>query len=225
MQGKWTKRHRPLQVPSIFNLPYTLDGNTTRTSQFSVVGYLCHSGNEHQHGHFYAVFLYRGMSWLVDDGAYPKVISQITETTKKQMVQVWAVPSERLLPGQLPHDPIPRTRTTEEPPAKRRNTDGVTFEFANITNMGQQVRQWLLCKKRAPFLAVETHLGLADHDKTLQWMTARGYIAMGAAAAESVKGGTHGGIMMLFPQDQHVHFLHKQIIEGSFGLLKGLSCS
>lgn len=179
VQGKWTKHHRPLQVPSIFNLPYTLDGNTTRTSQFSVVGYLCHSGNEHQHGHFYAVFLYRGMSWLVDDGACPKVISQITETTKQQIVQVWAVPSERLLPGQLAHDSLQRTRSSAEQPAKRRNTEGLCFEFANLTNMGQQVKQWLISKNRVLFMAVETHLGLDDHNKTLQWMTARGYVAMG----------------------------------------------
>ena len=214
VQGQWTKHHRPLRVPSIFNLPYTLDGNTTRTRQYSIVGYLCHSGTEHQHGHFYAVFIYRGMSWIVDDGSYPKVLSQITETTKQQIVQVWAVPSEILLPAAVPHDDVSKVDKVEEPPTKRRNQEGVSFEFANITNVGQQVRQWLISKSRVPIFVVETHLGPDDHNKMMQWMTARGYSAMGAAAAESVKGGTNGGIMMLFPQDQHVHFVQKQIIDG-----------
>ena len=186
----WTKHHRPLRAPSIFNLPYTLDGHTTRTSQFSVVGYLCHSGNEHQHGHFYAVFLYRGMSWLVDDGAYPTVISQITETIKQQIVQVWAVPSELLLPANVPHDDLRTVEKKPEPPAKRRRQEGVSFEFANVTNMGQQVRQWLISKPRVPIFVVETHLGQDDRNKMLQWMTARGFGAMGTAAAESVKAPT-----------------------------------
>lgn len=92
--GEWTKHHRPLQVPSIFNLPVTYDGNETRTKQYSVIGYLCHSGNEHQRGHFFAVFMYRGLSWLVDDGAFPRPTAQLPEEMKQQM---WAVPSEQLL--------------------------------------------------------------------------------------------------------------------------------
>ena len=74
VNGAWTKHHRELQVPSIFNLPLTMDGNETQTLQFSVIGFLCHSGTAHQEGHFFAVFVYRGLYWLVDDGAYPKAI-------------------------------------------------------------------------------------------------------------------------------------------------------
>ena len=59
VNGEWTKHHRALQVPSIFNLPLTLNGQETRTEQFSVIGYLCHSGTAHQQGHFFAVFIYR----------------------------------------------------------------------------------------------------------------------------------------------------------------------
>ena len=55
--------------------------------------------------------------------------------------------------------------------------------------MGQSVRQWLLSKPRQPTFVVETHLGAEDHVQTLQWMTARGYGALGEPAAESVKGG------------------------------------
>ena len=215
VDGRWTKHHRPLRVPSIFNLPLTLDGNSTRTKQYSVVGYLCHSGNAHQHGHFYAVFLYRGMSWIVDDGAFPKAVAQITAETQKQIVQVWAVPSEILLPDHIQHDVIIKKKEPEfEPESKRHCSEGLRFDFANITNMGQAVRQWLLSKPRQPTFVVETHLGAEDHVKTLQWMTARGYGALGEPAAESVKGGTHGGMMLLFPQNQHFHYVQRKILEG-----------
>ena len=93
VNGAWTKHHRDLQVPSIFNLPLTMDGNETKTQQFSVIGFLC---TAHQEGHFFAVFVYRGLFWLVDDGAYPKAIQGISEKIKQQIVQVWAIPSCRL---------------------------------------------------------------------------------------------------------------------------------
>ena len=70
LEGEWTKHHQILKVPSVFNLPVTYDGNETKTEQFSVVGHLCHSGTAHKSGHFYAVFCYRGLMWLVDDGLF-----------------------------------------------------------------------------------------------------------------------------------------------------------
>ena len=79
--GEWTKHHRPLLVPSIFNLPTTQDGNETRTTQYSVIGFLCHSGTAHLQGHFYAVFIYRGLYWIVDDGVFPRACPQLSETT------------------------------------------------------------------------------------------------------------------------------------------------
>ena len=65
--GEWTKHHQILNVPTIFNIPYTEDGNVTKTEQYSVVGLLCHSGNPRKHGHYFAIFVYRGVYWLVDD--------------------------------------------------------------------------------------------------------------------------------------------------------------
>ena len=212
--GAWTKYHRPLQVPSIFNLPITTDGNSTRTQQFSVIGYLCHSGNEHQHGHFYALFLYRGLSWLVDDGLFPRALPGIQDSLKQQIVQVWAVPSDMLLPSNLQHDEIARGPKQSEPAPKKRCSEGLSFDFANVTNMGQQVRQWLVSRPRQSIFVVETHLGPEDHRKMLQWMTARGYGAMGAPAAESPKGGTHGGMMMLFPQHLRFHYVQEQLVDG-----------
>ena len=63
----------------------TLDGNETRTMQYSVIGMLCHSCN-HQHGHFYAVFTYRGLSWIVDDGSFPRAIPKDQDRMKSQIV-------------------------------------------------------------------------------------------------------------------------------------------
>lgn len=45
--GEWTKHHKALQVPTIFQLPVCLDGETTRTEQYSLIGLPCHSGDAH----------------------------------------------------------------------------------------------------------------------------------------------------------------------------------
>lgn len=60
--GIRTKHHQVLNVPSIFNLPITEDGHTTKTEQYSLLGLLCHSGTAHQSGHFFAVYAYRSQS-------------------------------------------------------------------------------------------------------------------------------------------------------------------
>ena len=214
VSGEWTKHHRALQVPSIFNLPVTLDSNATGTRQFSVIGYLCHAGNTHNSGHYYAVFLHRGLSWIVDDGAYPRVMPQVLKQTQQQIVQVWAIPSERLLPADVPSDVKQEVeRPVCETSTKRQRQENVQFDLANVTQLGQGVRQWLLTRPRQPICIVETHLGKLDHEKTMQWLATRGLGAMGEPAAESVKGGTIGGMMIIL-NHLHFHFVQKQIIDG-----------
>ena len=192
VHGEWTKHHRALQVPSIFNLPITLDGEETRTLQYSLVGLLCHSGTAHQEGHFFAVFIYRGLYWLVDDGAYPRPIQHLSEKTKQQIVQVWAIPSRKLLPAHIECDVTPGTKRTvaQEPEPKRHCSEGINFDFANITQLGQAVRQWIITRPRRPLFMVETHLGPADHEKTQQWLATRGLNLLGEPAAETVKKST-----------------------------------
>ena len=215
VHGEWTKHHRALNVPSIFNLPITLDGDATCTKQFSVIGYLCHAGSSNNSGHYYAVFLYRGLSWIVDDGAYPRVMPQVLKQTQQQIVQVWALPSECLLPTDIPCDVnMEPEHPIGEAPAKRQRQECVKFDFANVTQLGQGVRQWLLTRPRQPICIVETHLGKQDHEKTMQWLTTRALSALGEPAAESTKGGTNGGMMIIFPHNLHFHFVQKQIIEG-----------
>ena len=153
---EWTKHHQALNVPSIFNLPYALDGNKTQTVQYSLIGLLCHS---HKSGHFYAVFAYRGLYWIVDDGSYPRLVAQLQESLKTQIVQVWAIPSNMLLPDAIPHD-IQQSSAehSEVPPNKRQCTHGVSFSFANVTSLGQAVRQWILGRERTPIFLAETHV-------------------------------------------------------------------
>lgn len=63
---------------------------------------------------------------------------------------------------------------------------------------------------------LETHLGSQDHDKMVQWFSARGWQAIGEAAAQSAKGSTHGGSIALFPKHchTHVHCAQRQYIDG-----------
>ena len=147
--GEWTKHHQILKVPSVFNLPVTQDGNTTKTEQFSVVGFLCHSGTAHKSGNFYAAFCYRGLLWLVDDESFPRPIQCMHDTMRMQIVQVWAVPSTNILPTDIPSDiplSLPESDIQQHP--KRRCLAGTGFSFANVTQLGQQVRQWLVGRER-----------------------------------------------------------------------------
>ena len=92
----------------------------------------------------FAVFCYRGLMWLVDDGSFPRPLPQLQDTMKSQIVQVWAIPSKKILPIDIPSD-IPTTRVAPAGPettAKRRCREGVGFSFANVTHLGQAVRQW-----------------------------------------------------------------------------------
>lgn len=91
---------------------------------------------------------------------------------------------------------------------------GVSFTFANVTQLGHQVRQWLLTRPRAPIFLVETHLSSEDHLKMHQWFVSRGFGILGQPAAESAKGGTHGGFMLLYPANMHFHFVQAQVVEG-----------
>ena len=136
IEGEWTKHHQILNVPTIFNLPYTLDGNETKTEQYSLIGLLCHSGNQHQNGHYFAIFVYRGVYWLVDDTSFD-LCRTSTEGIKRQIVQVWALPSTELLPPEVRCEFPSGAKIAEiEQPAKRRCLNGVSFAFANVTNHG-----------------------------------------------------------------------------------------
>ena len=184
---EWTKHHRPLQVPSIFQLPVCLDGETTRTEQYSLVGLLCHIGNAHYSGHFYAVYIFRGLYWLADDGSYPRALPILQDNIKKQIAQVWAMPSSHLLPSHIKCD-FPTASKEEnamEPDAKRRCSHSTGFAFANVTSLGHDVRQCIGGRPRTPIFVVETHLNEEDHFKTMQWFSTRGFGAMGHPAAVS----------------------------------------
>ena len=91
-----------------------------------------HSGDVRHSGHFYAIFTYRGLCWLVDDGAYPRVLPSLQENINQQIVQVWAMPSAQLLPTQINCDfpTSSQTRATQEPDAKRRCQPHITFTVA-----------------------------------------------------------------------------------------------
>ena len=212
---EWTKHHQVLHVPSVFNLPYTLDGNKIQTEQYSLIGLLCHSGTAHKSGHFFAVFAYRGLYWIVDDGSYPRPVARLQDSLLTQIVQIWAIPSDMVLPEHIPSDILAsQTELSEVQAHKRHCTHGVGFSFANVTTLGQSVRQWLLGRERTPIFLAETHLSPEDHDKTLQWFATRGYGIIGEAAAVSPKGGTNGGLLLVFPANLHFHYVQKQIIDG-----------
>ena len=214
-KGEWTKHHQILQVPSIFNLPITKDGNTTGTEQYSLIGLLCHSGDAHKSGHYFAVYVYRGLYWIVDDGSFPRPIPKLHDALKMQIVQVWAIPSKSLLPDDIPCDfPTHTAEQSEERPAKRPCQAVIPFTFANVTSLGPEVRQWLLCRPRTPIFVVETHLAQEDFQKVHQWFATRGLGVLGHPAASSPKGGTNGGFLVLYPLDQHFHYVQKQVIDG-----------
>lgn len=80
--------------------------------------------------------------------------------------------------------------------------------------MGQAVRQWVGGRSRTPIFVAETHLDPDDHQETAQWLSARGFGVLGAPAAQSPKGGTFGGLMIIYPAHKHFHHVQQQMIDG-----------
>lgn len=165
-------------MPSIFNLPITKDGNTTGTEQYSLVGLLCHSGEAHKKGHYFAVYV-----WIVDDGSFPG-----PEDADCSGV---GYPFPMDVPCDFPTVEPPQC---EDRPAKRQCQDTIPFTFVNVTSLGPEVRQWLLCRPRTPIFVA--HLAEDDFQKTQQWFATRGFGVLGHPAATSPKGGTNGGLLV-----------------------------
>lgn len=88
----------------------------------------------------YAIFVYRGLYWLVDDGSYPRALPTVQGNIKQQIVQVWAIPSRFLLPDNIPCDsPTSSQREeTQEPDTKRRKQQHLAFMLGEQQQWGRQ---------------------------------------------------------------------------------------
>ena len=52
---------------------------------------ICHQGQTHQAGHYFAILIYRDLMWIADDGKVAQHLPHLTPKLASQITRVWAV--------------------------------------------------------------------------------------------------------------------------------------
>ena len=86
-----TKRQKPFNPYGTFTMPRSLDGFSRTATEFVPAVLICHRGQTHQDGHYFAILIYRDLMWLADDGQVPTHLPNLTPSLASQITQVWAV--------------------------------------------------------------------------------------------------------------------------------------
>lgn len=104
-----------------------------------------------------------GMDQAPSDPRFPQRTDGSGLGDSFQVDAPYGIPSDApMLPMQDDLASMPEVQT------KRRCLAGTSFVYANVTSLGQHVRQWLVGRDRTPIFLAETHLGPDDHEKTVQ---------------------------------------------------------
>ena len=88
INGTMTKHSKPFNPYGNSTMPRSLDGFARTSTEFVPAVLICHRGQTHQEGHYFAILIYRDLMWLADDG---KVPTHLPHLTPSQITQVWAV--------------------------------------------------------------------------------------------------------------------------------------
>ena len=144
INGVMTKHQKPFNPYGTFTMPRSLDGFARSTTEFVPAVLICHRGQSHQQGHYFAILIYRDLMWLADDGQVPTHLPNLTPSLASQITQVWAVSIKT--PQQVLHDLPPPEEPDYEPPLHpspnkraRLEQDHNVLHFGNVTNFGRQV--------------------------------------------------------------------------------------
>ena len=70
IDGIMTKHSKPFNPYGSFTMPRSLDGFARASTEFVPAVLICHQGQSHQAGHYFAVLIYRDLMWIEDDGRY-----------------------------------------------------------------------------------------------------------------------------------------------------------
>ena len=204
--GVMTKHQKPFNPYGTFTMPRSLDGFARTSTEFAPVVLICHRGQSHQHGHYFAILIYRGLMWLADDGKVPTHLPNLTPSLAGQITQVWAVSMDCFkTPQQVLYGLPPPEVPDYEPPLHpspmkkaRMEQDHNVLHFGNVTNFGRQVLEWYWTRDSGIYIFAETHLDPQRHFETCQYLTVRGRTAFGTpAVANQDNNGTHGGLLVI----------------------------
>ena len=103
-------------------MPRSLDGFARASTEFVLI---CHQGQTHQAGHYFAILIYRDLMWTADDGKVPQHLPNLTPKLASQITQVWAVTADIF---KTPQQVLPMKT------ARYEQEHNVLY-FANVTNM------------------------------------------------------------------------------------------
>ena len=91
VDGIATKHNKPFNPYGNFTVPRSLDGFARTSAEFVPAVLICHRGKTHTTGHYFAILIYRDLTWLADDGKVPTYLPFLTPKLASQITQVWAV--------------------------------------------------------------------------------------------------------------------------------------
>ena len=206
IDGVMTKHQKPFNPYGTFTMPRSLDGFSRSSTEFVPAVLICHRGQTHQQGHYFAILIYRDLMWIADDGKAPTHLPNLTPSLASQIAQVWAVNIDCFkTPQQVLHGLPPPEEPDYEPslhpsPIKRARLeqDHNALHFSNVTNFGRQVLEWYWTRDSGICIFAETHLDPQKHWETCQYLTVRGRIAFGTPAEPNKDNtGTHGGLLVV----------------------------
>ena len=201
-----TKHSKPLNPYGTFTMPRSLDGFARTSTEFVPAVLICHRGQTHQEGHYFAILIYRDLMWIADDGKVPTHLPHLTPSLASQITQVWAVslycfktPQQVLLGLPKPVGPDFDPPLHPSPTKKARYAqEHNVLHFGNVTHMGRQVIDWYWTRESGIYILAETHLDPQKHYEICQYFSIRGRTAFGTPAAPNQGNtGTHGGLLVL----------------------------
>ena len=206
IDGVMTKHQKPFNPYGTFTMPRSLDGFSRSSTEFVPAVLICHRGQTHQQGHYFAILVYRDLMWIADDGKVPTHLPNLTPSLASQITQVWAVNMDCFkTPQQVLHGLPPPEEPDYEPPLHpspvkraRLEQDHNVLHFSNVTNFGRQVLEWYWTRDSGIYIFAETHLDPQKHWETCQYLTVRGRLAFGTPADLNKENtGTHGGLLVV----------------------------
>ena len=206
IEGVMTKHQKPFNPYGTFTMPRSLDGFSRTSTEFVPAVLICHRGQSHQEGHYFAILIYRDLMWLADDGKVPTHLPHLTPALASQITQIWAVNIDCFkTPQQVLQGLPPAEEPDFEPPLHpspikkaRLTQDHNSLYYANVTNLGRQVIDWYWTRDSGIYILVETHLDPQKHWEICQYFSIRGRTVFGTPAEPNQeRTGTHGGILVV----------------------------
>ena len=170
---------------------------------YEVTAVVCHHGKAIEQGHYTAYCLQEGTMWHLDDD---RAAQRALNVTAEEIYMMWL--RKKLLPvTEIHREPQPMDTEQEQHP---------WISSANITQWSTAFVEWLYHSPVELLLIQEHHLEENAVEQAGLQAVRKGWQPLLMAAAQSKKGGTHGGVGILFREHMSVHH-HQQFMKEGCG--------